>query len=671
MQPWRPSMPNSAWTETGTAINLVPVTTPIAAPVESVDYLSNADKIRLMAEYSAELAMKTQLDTTASSLSLSSTGYDNSVANINTVLINAGAPSNWATIWPDGTTFGPSTGIQTQLATAWASVASNRTALQTAISDAQAAAAQAAAVAAAASDATTKANNAYANALAKAVTMAVSESIISNGGFTTGDGTGWSWGEGTNVGGSAASAYGTLPNSQGGITVPGGGFWAVCSPVFRVTPGRKYKLIYTVWAGSGSQSAYLRVSWANSNVGVITNANRSGTFDFIGASAVSTTAGNQSTYDWTCPAGVFYATLSVIEWSGATAPLYVQSLAVVPYLEAAYVDAGAITAAAIAADAISSASIQAGAITTNKLAVTSSGLALNNDPFCTDATAWTIGDGGSFSVVPVTDGLVGLSAIQMSSANVRSLPVPITPGKTYRVKVTARALGSAASSNYIRFYQFSAAAVWSPTGWPSFDNLLAFSLGEDNISIGTSWTTYTATVTAVSGAVVGALSFHGGTVQIQDFEIAEQADASLIVDGTITSAKIQAGAITGNMITTGVLTADVIFFSDGFCLNTLEPKEAGADVTRGHYLTSVATISSGFSLADDDSMVSLTGLSFTSAASGSNDVYNFQGSVSINFEADPGVETVVEVFFYVCVDGNTSVKHGAGDISIGTSLPDG
>lgn len=144
-------MPNSSWTETGASISLVPVTTPIntGSDPENVNYLSNQDKINLMAQYSAELAMKTTLDTAAAGLNVSSANYDNAVAAISTGLIAAGAPANWATIWPDGTTSGPWPNIQADLATWWSNVATQRTALQTDISSAQAAAAQEAAILAA------------------------------------------------------------------------------------------------------------------------------------------------------------------------------------------------------------------------------------------------------------------------------------------------------------------------------------------------------------------------------------------------------------------------------------------------------------------------------------------------------------------------------------------
>jgi hypothetical protein len=126
---------------------LVPSTTTIGSDPENVNYLSNQDKINLMAQYTAELAMKTSLDTLASTWSVSSSAYDTAAGNISSALITAGAPSNWATTWPDGTTSGPWPGIQTSLANLWAQVATQRTALQSSISAAQASAAFAASLA--------------------------------------------------------------------------------------------------------------------------------------------------------------------------------------------------------------------------------------------------------------------------------------------------------------------------------------------------------------------------------------------------------------------------------------------------------------------------------------------------------------------------------------------
>ena len=165
-------MPDSNWTESGSSISLTPTTSTLAggsSPAD-VNYLTNAYKITLVAQYAAELATKTSLDTTASALSIPTSFYDATVATISPTLVHAGAPSNWATTWPDGTTFGPVAGIQATLSSDWASIAAARTSLQSAISAAQASAsaatAQAAAVATAATDATSKMTAAIAAAAA-------------------------------------------------------------------------------------------------------------------------------------------------------------------------------------------------------------------------------------------------------------------------------------------------------------------------------------------------------------------------------------------------------------------------------------------------------------------------------------------------------------------------
>lgn len=175
-------MPNSVWTVSGESLVLTSSTTPISTESsgENVNYLTNGDIIALMAQYAAELATKTQLDETAASLSVSSTYYDNAVAAISTGLIAAGSPSNWATIWPNGQTYGPWTGIQTSLANWWAQVATQRTALQSYISYAQAAVAEAAAISTAVATAATNAANTYAASIAAPLVVSSLPTLPSN-----------------------------------------------------------------------------------------------------------------------------------------------------------------------------------------------------------------------------------------------------------------------------------------------------------------------------------------------------------------------------------------------------------------------------------------------------------------------------------------------------------
>ena len=131
--------------------------TTIIAQQNSASYLTNLDKITLMAQWSSELATQARLDAQASAASVSSTAYDNAVLNLSTQLISAGAPSNWATLWPDGTTSGPWVNIMMSLAALWATIATQRANLVNGIKAAGDAAAQSAAISAAATDATAKA----------------------------------------------------------------------------------------------------------------------------------------------------------------------------------------------------------------------------------------------------------------------------------------------------------------------------------------------------------------------------------------------------------------------------------------------------------------------------------------------------------------------------------
>lgn len=120
--------PSVTGTDAGTAVNGV-------NQINSVDYLSPQDKIQLRRDWDSEQAIKTKLDTQAGTLGVSATAYDNAVAALSANLITAGAPSNWATIWPDGIAFNV-TGIVTSLRGWWSSVATERAALQKACQDA-------------------------------------------------------------------------------------------------------------------------------------------------------------------------------------------------------------------------------------------------------------------------------------------------------------------------------------------------------------------------------------------------------------------------------------------------------------------------------------------------------------------------------------------------------
>lgn len=558
-------MPNSAWTETGSPISLTSVSTPVsvASSPDDVNYLSNSGKIDLMAQYAAELAAKTSLDATAASLSVSSAAYDAAVAAVNTTLTQAGAPSNWATTWPDGTTFGPVVGIQTLLANDWSAIATQRSALQSAIAAANAAAAQTAAISAAAADATTKMDS--------AVTTA------------------------QNLAPMVVSALPTLPNA----TYPNG------KVVWNAADSKLYQNNAGAWMA-------LVVSGANIEAGSVT---------------------------------------------------------------ATEIASNTITAGQIAAGAIGAQQIAAGAITTASLTVTDFTNLIPNSTSEdeTPAGGWPA---GAFEAVDLKDnaqwaylGTQCRAFLAPQNGEVAHAYTPLTtcaPGDSFYASAYTAVDPFAGAYRSISVDFFNSAHAWlgqGSSGTRASDGWVGAGAG-DGVTPNPSYVQQTVTAVAPAGAAFVQFNCHGNggnnantQAGFDNMVLRRMADANLIVNGAITADKISAGAITGDMITAGVLTAKVIYFTDGFCLNTLEPKEAGANVTANHVLTQKATCSNvSISLSNNQAV---TGLDWSVAAQGPSDVYNISGV--LHFIAS-NMAGVAQCLFHVYVDGNTSTDYGAGAI---------
>ncbi len=718
----------SAWTETGNSINLVPVTTTVGSSVENVNYLNYGDQITLMAEYTAELSIKTSLDTLAANLSISSSSYDSAVAAISSGLIADGAPSDWATTWPVTTTFGPVTGIQTSLANWWSEVATQRTALQASISAAQAAAAQAAAVATAANNAATQVNNALATAEAAAATaqsnaiaaadtaaanaqaaaiqtaaaMGASQSIIPNGGFSTGDATGWGWGDVAGAGGTGTGTYGTLPDGAGGLTLPAGGNYSSSTPAFQVTPGQTYQCIYWVYAGSGSQSVYLRVNYGTYAAPNITSVNRASSYDFVAGGSLSTSL-TYYTYGWTVPAGINYASLCVYEWSNATAPVYVQGLYCVPYVEAANILAGAVTANALAADSVTANSIAAGAVTATALAagsVTTNALAAgsvttsilaadavtaNNieagailaskltitdtTNLCGNPSGATGADNWSGPVSVYANGNYGLPAgayclMTSSRDNYYGGLFPVNPGEVYYFSVQCCPGGYYSGLGTTPAAGFTAGLLLCPypTGTAGGgETWQAITYGSPSQS---GWATISGQITVPAGFYYANIwvqindGGNDGDWAFYNLIVRQAASGELIVDGSITAAAIAAGAITADMITsgtlnaadvnivnlnadnitTGTLSATQVIFPDGSSLST-----ASRVVMATAYSTStVTTTSSG-------AYTSIPGLGWSTTTSYTTDTYNITALILMD---TPASDLGNAITLALVVDGN-------------------
>jgi hypothetical protein len=158
------------------------------------------------------------------------------------------------------------------------------------------------------------------------------ESIVPNGDFLLGNIDGWFLAE-TYAPGPATFGYdGTGAH---GLLINGGGNTGVGSSSFRVIPGQKYRFVFYVWAGSGTQSVYLRVNYATTYVAQITQSNRSGYTDLMANGSIANGVPTSYSYDWTCPAGVNYASAAVYGWNTATSPIAVGKVSCIPYSAAA------------------------------------------------------------------------------------------------------------------------------------------------------------------------------------------------------------------------------------------------------------------------------------------------------------------------------------------------
>lgn len=214
--------------------------------------------------------------------------------------------------------------------------------------------------------------------------------------------------------------------------------------------------------------------------------------------------------------------------------------------------ANAVTAGKVAAAAISTAELAANAVTTAKLAVVAPGAALNADPGMTDASAWSAYSGAA-TFTTITDGAVG-NWVARSGAGVQAWmneakSFPVDPSKTYRVRCRARTVSGSGSTFYMGVAAFDA------TGANIAGDGSQWYYAVAGVSVPSAWTEYSATFGAGTAKTLPSnartisplfiLAYGGGSSvhDIQDLRIEERVPASLIVDGAITAAKLEADLV--------------------------------------------------------------------------------------------------------------------------------
>ena len=156
------------------------------------------------------------------------------------------------------------------------------------------------------------------------------------------------------------------------------------------------------------------------------------------------------------------------------------------------------------------------------------------------------------------------------------------------------------------------------------------------------------TANAIAAGAITANAIAAGSVTANAIA-AGSVTATAIEAGAVTADAIAAGAINASMITAGTLTAGLIYFTDGFCLNNLEPAQAGANVTAQHILTTMAYQTATATASTAGAVI--PGLAFSLNAASTADVYNFFGSMSGCQTAGP-LGTICDIKLFV--DGNLS-----------------
>ena len=240
---------------------------------------------------------------------------------------------------------------------------------------------------------------------------------------------------------------------------------------------------------------------------------------------------------------------------------------------AAVVDGNLVVTGTITGDKLA-----ANTITANKIKVGGAGTALNDDPMFLDSTAWQLGANTSFASGTTLNTAVGTSYISsgVGTDNITysAKKYPIGPGKRYRLSANLYAQGGNARNMYllVQFYDYNDNYVGSTqTGWGG--TMSGYTFG--GLTPVDTWTRQggqfgTGTGRPIPDSVryvqIGVWFQYSGHPEgtpivqqaCQDLRLEELITGELIIDGTLSASKIQAGTTISDAIFAGTLDANNI-----------------------------------------------------------------------------------------------------------------
>lgn len=187
-----------------------------------------------------------------------------------------------------------------------------------------------------------------------------------------------------------------------------------------------------------------------------------------------------------------------------------------------------------------------GSITTRQMLVTGGrGSALNADPTCRDASAWSFSSGAA--QVTISDGLSGTGALRTTdSGYVQSLPFPVLAGAWYRLSLLVRRAVGGTGAGYFRIRMYNSAGALVSYMVHDVDTGAVY---EGLNAVPNSWTRYTGVAQAPNTAVsafIELLGNYGGTGQthFQEVRCEQQIDYSLVVQGGLRADRIDTRGMT-------------------------------------------------------------------------------------------------------------------------------